>query len=186
MMGLIAEGLGPSDQAVVSKFGTEIVRILRKASEAVSKGEASERSRIWFDDDSADWVKDLATKLDRFASIINTKPIHIHGSHIKKRKKGTYAAAQRPASGWKPYTQMTSAQGQDFNIRLDVRWNTTPMYRMGQGSRDSQFCTMVHELSHLILDTEDYAYGEEKCQNLAPADAKRNADNWGYFVEEFR
>lgn len=60
---------------------------------------------------------------------------------------------------------------------------------------DSQFCTLVHELTQLILGTEDVEkggitmYGVDNARQLAstsPYDAKDNADNWGYFVEEFR
>lgn len=49
--------------------------------------------------------------------------------------------------------------------------------------------TMVHECTHLFLNTDDDAYGVPMCEVTAartPAIAKKTADCWGYFVEEFR
>ncbi len=63
---------------------------------------------------------------------------------------------------------------------------------MGQ----SQFETVVHELSHIVIGTRDEvdalnvtAYGGANARALAaqsPALALTNAENWGFFVEEFR
>lgn len=191
-MGLTATGLGPADQAIVRTMGPEIVRILRSASANIREG--NDRSQLWFGDSSALWISQLRTKLDRMASVINLKSIDIHGSALDRRN-GAFAAAQRPASGWRDNTAnvggagfITRSQGQGFHIRLDLKWNTAPSYRVGS-SKDSKFQTLVHELSHLILDTEDEEYGSIECLTLASTDsarAKRNADSWAYFVEEFR
>lgn len=51
---------------------------------------------------------------------------------------------------------------------------------------DSRAGTIVHETSHLVANTEDYAYGHEAASALATSDPSRaiyNADNHEYFVE---
>ena len=48
---------------------------------------------------------------------------------------------------------------------------------------------VYHEVSHKVLDTVDFKYGEDDCKRLAnrhPALAVRNADNWGYYIGEMR
>jgi len=192
-MGISCSGLGPSDQQLVGKLGPEIIRTLRKASTEISPGDP--RSVRWFGDASNTWTQQLKNNLNRMASVVNIQQVKVHGQQWKQRARGTSAAAYRPASGWRDNTAVvgrtsfvTRSQGQGFNIALDNEWNTSPTYRTG-ATLDSKFEILAHELTHLILDTEDEAYGGPKCETLAahsPARAKKNADSWGYFIEEFR
>jgi hypothetical protein len=44
---------------------------------------------------------------------------------------------------------------------------------------------VYHEITHKVLDTVDFKYGEKSCEKLAidhPKRAVRNADNWGYYI----
>ncbi|MDV6034726.1 MAG: hypothetical protein F9B45_32465 [Phycisphaera sp. RhM] len=191
-MGLVAQNLGPSDQTAITTLGPEIIRTLRTISGTIRAGNAA--SQTWFGDNGAAWIQELKRKLNRMASVINLQSIAVHGSELNRRGGGTYAAAQRPAGGWGDYTSVSASQGQNFHMRLDNNWNNSPLYATATNA-DSKFQTLVHELTHLILDTEDEeydgedAYGVAACQGLAaddPATAKTNADNWGYFVESFR
>lgn len=53
----------------------------------------------------------------------------------------------------------------------------------------SQATTLIHELSHEAAGTDDNAYGTTNCQNLAtndPASAIDNADNYAFFMEDYR
>lgn len=53
---------------------------------------------------------------------------------------------------------------------------------------DTQWGTMVHEVSHEVAATDDHAYGQTACQALAtndPDKATDNADTYEYFVEDF-
>ncbi len=59
-------------------------------------------------------------------------------------------------------------------------------FRMPDRGFDSRFGTVIHEVSHLVADTEDFAYGPRRAEALArqnPAMAARNADSYQYFVE---
>lgn len=59
-------------------------------------------------------------------------------------------------------------------------------FRMPERGLDSRFGTVVHELSHVVADTEDFVYGPRRAEALARENgglAVRNADNFQYFVE---
>jgi peptidyl-Lys metalloendopeptidase len=60
-----------------------------------------------------------------------------------------------------------------------------PFWSMPQNDNDSQAGVWVHELSH-FHGTDDFAYGQGACQNLAatdPPSARYNASNYMYFAE---
>ncbi|NTX11647.1 peptidase M35 [Myxococcus sp. CA056] len=53
---------------------------------------------------------------------------------------------------------------------------------------DSKAGTLIHEISHftVVADTDDHAYGQSACKNLAnssPTNARDNADSHEYFAE---
>ena len=61
-------------------------------------------------------------------------------------------------------------------------WNAPPT------GTDSQAGTLIHEASHFTDNggTQDYAYGQDACMDLAssdPATAILNADSHEYFAE---
>jgi hypothetical protein len=183
--------LGPQDQLILRELEKEIIQVLRKASELVKAGECKQTSLTWFGDKSDDWMKTLGTKLNKLASIINTKEILVTQPKLSERDLSENAAAYTPKDGWKPYTQMTEAQGQEFKIHLNSAWNQMPKFSERNKHVQSKFETLVHELTHLILNTEDIEppYGDINCINKAknsPRDAQNNAENWGFFVESMR
>jgi hypothetical protein len=188
-MGFISVGLGPNDQHALRIIEPKAVSQLRLAANRINIGKCRPQSRKWFGDSSSAWMGTLAQHLNKMASIINTKPIEVVGTNWKKRDEGTLAAAQRPKEGWKTYTHMTKAQGQNFRIRLDIAWNAKPLFSPTGQSVDSKYLTMVHEVTHLVLNTDDVGpnpYGYQNCVNKAlssPANAKKNADNWAYFMD---
>ncbi len=62
-------------------------------------------------------------------------------------------------------------------------------------SDGEMICSIIHEFTHIICDTTDERangadqYGMTKCQKLAidfPDQAWINADNWAYFITEFK
>ena len=194
-MGFVMGALGPSDRAIIAKLQPEIVTTLRKASTAVRTGNqgAPALARQWFGDDSPVWMAQLSSSLNRMASIINTKDIAISFSGLKQRCGGEFAAATVPRGGWTDYTNedspLTASEGRNFTIHLNLSWNAAPTYCARGRPGDSKFQTLVHECTHLILDTDDDCYGVPMCEIAAatnPAVAKKTADNWGYFVEQFR
>ena len=55
-----------------------------------------------------------------------------------------------------------------------------------ESGTDSKPGIIIHETSHLVLGTKDYAYGKEKSKKLArehPGNARKNADSYKYAAE---
>jgi hypothetical protein len=187
-MSFVMSGLGPGDQGSITTLSPIIITTLRNISSNILRGGGKNESAKWFGDSAGPWMQRLGQNLNKMATVVNTKDINISFRDLDHRK-GSFAAASAPASGWGTYTSVADAQGQNFVIRLDTAWNKAPLYSPPGAPGDSMFQTLVHEITHLLLDTNDHAYGVASSLQLAkssPYKAKDNADNWGYFVEEFR
>lgn len=102
-------------------------------------------------------------------------------------RPGTYAAAQRPKSGWSEKDVKQILDRGEFRMKVDDEFYspTTPVWE--------QTLTMAHELSHLVGNTDDEecpwdgeeAYGLKRVRRLAeqyPNLAVNNADSYGYYV----
>jgi Lysine-specific metallo-endopeptidase len=192
-MGFNNAGLGPSDLQIVRTLQPVIIDTLRKAGASLQNGNGGSEVRKWFGDASKAWTGEVARKLQTLASMINVKPIDVGFARLNCRCGDEFASAHVPADGWQDFTKsrspMTSAQKQNFAVFLNHRWNASPLYRPLKRPADSKFQTLVHECTHLFLDTDDGAYGVPQCEVTAarnPAVAKKTADCWGYFIEEFR
>ena len=109
-------------------------------------------------------------------------------------KKNTAGAAQKPLSGWSEKDVKTMLDSGQFRMKIDDGF-----YRRGgvmsyaQAGPTPEIEVMVHELSHLVANTDDEpcpwdtedAYGMDRAQRLAreyPDKAINNADNYGLFV----
>ncbi len=188
-MGFMMTGLGVHDRGTISQLQPEIIQTLRKASDRVRRGTADGECLKWFGDDSANWKSALQQDLNRMASIINTTPISISFRKLSQRNSDENATAWPPRGDFHRYASLNEAQNRNFSITLNQGWNTLPLYRPFKRPVQSKFQTLVHESSHLLLDTYDFAYQPLAAEMLAssqPDRAKRNAENWGFFVEEFR
>jgi hypothetical protein len=51
---------------------------------------------------------------------------------------------------------------------------------------NSALGTIVHEMSHLVLGTDDHIYGMLSCSGLTPPNRVTNADNYKYYTELFQ
>ena len=198
-MTLLISGLSHPDTVTLLTLQQAAITPLRKASRQMklaAKGEdddAIECSRTWFGDVSTNWLKAVAKDLNMLASLVNVSPIKVHAmppsqrehafacSKIKRSENQNYARNSAPLS---------AAAGKHFEIELHKRWFQSPVFRTAQNP-DSRFQTLIHELSHIFLKTEDMPMSEgyDTCQLTASVfstSAKKNADNWAYFVLDFR
>ena len=193
-MGFYNAGLVPAELAIVKQLQTEIVGTLRNAAAKTGKGMGKTACRRWFGDDSEAWMAELQTRLNTLAGMINVKQIAVSFSRLDGRCGKELADAMRSITGLPPnlaeaQNPMTTGENRNFRILLKDEWRQAPQYRPFKQPANSKFQMLVHECSHLFLDTEDDAYGIRLCQMIAaddPETAKITADNWGYFVEEFR
>ena len=46
--------------------------------------------------------------------------------------------------------------------------------------------TIIHEMTHLVLNTDDKIYGMKSCSELSDSDKLVNADNYKYYSELFQ
>ncbi len=77
-------------------------------------------------------------------------------------------------------------------VRLDTGlakvYLCSHFFNSGRIGIDNAVGTIIHELSHLVANTHDFVYGQEKCRLLAinrPEAARSNADNYQYYCESF-
>lgn len=102
-------------------------------------------------------------------------------------RPGTYAAAQRPQSGWSEKSVRQILDRGEFTMKID------DAFYGANSDRRTAALTVVHEISHLVANTDDVecpwdhkdCYELARCRRLAanyPDLAINNADSYGYFV----
>lgn len=186
-MGFYISGLGPQSQTIVTKLSPKILDACSKAQSELAAGRGLTELGRWFGTTPAATVK---TKVGKLRSFFNLNSINLHFADLGDRGTDT-AAAYAPSGGWDDYTNVTKANRNSFEMYLNSAWeqkptwSTKPLITAGSGG---QFKTLVHELSHLGLNTNDHVYTAQQAVLLAQNNADNaldNADNWGFFVEEF-
>jgi hypothetical protein len=89
-------------------------------------------------------------------------------------------------AGTAAYAFPTDARGQSetkFHVGSGMRIYIGPTFGTRNQTEDAQ--TVYHEMTHKVLGTNDHAYDPNPCRALAladPASARKNADNYAYFV----
>ena len=176
----------------------KLLGALQKAVSETRQRKADAHCSTWFGDSSAPFMGRVSKALSKMRSIINTQRIDVVFAPLGARSQNENAAAYSPAEGWAEYLDFAQAGRQGFKIHLNEAFRRLPIYctpSPDQVDGQSQFETIVHELSHLVLGTDDErhagttAYGARAARDLAAASsykAKNNAENWGLFVESFR
>lgn len=88
------------------------------------------------------------------------------------------------------YDLSGSGCGADWNAYTyngsSTVWTCNGFWTLPPIAIDCQFSTILHEWSHAVDGTDDHAYGDTDCQNLAtnnPGDAVENADSYENFAE---
>jgi peptidyl-Lys metalloendopeptidase len=96
-------------------------------------------------------------------------------------KKITYNCSGTDcASNWYAYVYA----GGEIEVFLCPQFWSAP-----DSGTDSKFGVLIHEVSHEVAGTDDHAYGETNCKNLAINDSGKavdNADSHEYFSEHFK
>ncbi len=150
-------------------------------------------SQRWFGDNSPFWIHKLRIKHDRLANLIKKQTIFIDRLTEEQGYYNTNAIAYKPPDGWQDYTSdehydAIMANPRYFVIRLGCRWFDSPMHSdLDHGL--SKFQNLVHELSHLFMDTHDHSYGYSMCAIDAVYNSpitKTNAANWAFFASAYR
>jgi peptidyl-Lys metalloendopeptidase len=148
---------------------TRILPIAKKAANAVegmNVGNTSPLYETWFG-------KANQTRLTRVQGTIG-------GVRDLLQRKETFSVEcmpQRCGNG----TFALTTHGMDY-IGLCAAFFKAPL--TGDDSRSG---TLLHELTHVVADTEDHTYGRTNAQERAvgnPNEAVDNADNYEFFMED--
>ena len=185
---------GKYTSGLLSKY--DVYKAIQECISRIEKNQADAAMLRWFGDSSNNFKKDLKTKLNKMRSRINLIQINVGFESMKERDVDTNASA---FPGAVTSLNPTSNRGGQ-HVFLDLNFKNLPNYLPLSGGlidasdyHQSQFNTFAHELSHLILNTDDEelnngdeAYGTEQALQLVGenvAKAKNNAENWGIFIE---
>ncbi len=195
--------LGVKEKEIVKGFEKELLAVLQKCRDGVAAGRAGTALDRWFGDHADAFAKEVKVKVAKLRS-------HLNSTNIKcELGKGLSADNNAQANhftagfiGVSSLLAVTNAktQADQFakvmvgpNFKSLAKYATTSL---GTFATQDQFETLAHELSHVVFGTKDVAnadggtaYGGDRARRLVTEDvakAKNNAENWGFFIEEFR
>ncbi len=187
-------GIENTNTQLIEVLEHEIIRILDIA--ALLPHNYRDLSKKWFGDDRGIWLAELRTKLERLTHLIRYHNIYI--SHILDQAQDSRTLSEAVTAylqAKKDYTSndnycdiMSLPQPKSFYIDVGNIWLTEPLYCHGFNPA-SKFKTLFKEIIHVLLGALDNKYQYARCVSLAEvnnAQAKRNADNWGYFLQSCR
>ncbi len=213
---LLLGGVGVAGK-LAKEMEAQMLTALANARDAVDKGTANTQLLTWFGiaDPGASKAM-LKRRLSFMRSHINNTPISfsLTGDSDPNNNADAIPFNLKGGAGQDTYAKYQALQNQNASIsikkgtdnlkdeavvRLGKNFKNLPDYGTNPLSTfdgQDKFETLVHELSHVILGTEDEklsngatAYGAVAARELATTNAGKainNAENWGFFVEEFR
>lgn len=163
----------------------EATDVAYKAMTAVRKtGIASQNYQDFFGPTDIGRIDKVWKKINMIHyAMINSSVKYLRNTGRPK----VYAAAQRPLSDWSEKDVRQILDKNEFSVKIDDMF-------YGQGTdRQLAALTIVHEVSHLVANTDDVdcpwdnraCYGLDRCRRMADryADqATENADSYGFYV----
>lgn len=143
----------------------------------------------WFGGTTQVLKDQIGRQLTRMRSKMNVDTVKVSFLPLHMRPLPWNAAAATSAGLVGLGTPLPQAMGS--NLFLGRFYRGLPDYLPVDGAgqidgtalHQSKLNTLVHELSHNILGTQDHAYGTHDSLMLAPVNASVNAENFGIFVE---
>lgn len=158
-------------------------QVLAKAhNSAKSLATATESSR------NSAGVKDAQAAFSRFFGGNSPETVASHLGLMKSALTISDMAivydATDPAKAYVTVADCASKPGDPFTAR--IQFCSALITGYGVLGTNSSAGTIVHELSHLVLNTDDHIYGMKSCTGLSDAKKLTNADNFKYYVELFQ
>jgi len=194
-MGFVA--IDPYLKPAIGTLGPLVMTALATAADRLGGPHADDAVKRWFGTKDAAFKATLARDLRRMRSVINVHTITIGSEDLMKRHANTNASAWTAPGRVGVGDKVLDDEGR--SVFVDANFHKLSQFLPKSGTRinangdyQSQFNTLVHELSHLLIGTKDVAgargtaYGTKNAEALAaatPLDAAKNAENWGIFVE---
>jgi len=203
----------------VSSF--TVLETVRECITRIEKNQATAALTRWFGDSSPAFKTKLKKDLEKYRRIINLQNVKVGFRDLNERQVYDPTRARAPGRTGQggfvsvvdgenaaalpgSLTSIDPGTGSNYkgrHVLLNEEFKTLPTYlpRTGAGLIDSsdyyqsKFNTLLHEISHVILNTNDEllnngdeAYGAENAETLvgeSTALAYTNAENWGIFIE---
>jgi hypothetical protein len=206
-MPLNTSALPMAVQEKVKGFSDEISKALGAARDKVAGGKADGIMDRWFGGHDQASRIEIRDKLSKLRSYVMHQPIrcrirldrpadenalaeHVTGGLVGGGGLSSFDRLQAGAGFFGGAAGVLNLSPNFPNLQT---YATAPVSTY---AGQDQFETVVHELSHIVLGTADEtlndgstAYHASNARLLATEDAvkaKNNAENWGFFVEEFR
>lgn len=201
-MPLDMTGLALSQKTVVKSLEVDMLSALQKTRGKIAAGQASAALTRWFGANSTALANSVKGKVARMRSVLlNRTSKCLDGE--KSRPAGTNAEALGYDTGLfdggiSEADRVARMLDDDDSIHIGPNFKSLPRTASGAASGwtgQDQLETLLHELSHIVLGTDDEklddnattAYGSANARLLAvqsEARAQNNAENWGFFIEE--
>ena len=205
-MSFNTSSLGITEKGLIKGFEKEILATLQICRDMVASNKANTELNRWFGDSGKDFTRDVKEKVAKMRShLLNTNikcemgkglavDNNAQANHFTVGLTGVNSLLAVDHAATKSDTFSKVMIGPNFKSLSKYATNPLAVF-----ADQDQFETLVHELSHVVLGTKDEvnagvtAYGGTNARNLAAsanaavkAKARTNAENWGFFVEEFR
>jgi hypothetical protein len=207
-MGLLA--IDPYLQGIVGTLAPTMMQAMNNAATRLGSSQSDAAALRWFGASDKASKSRLAADLRRMRAVINVNTISVGSEDLATRDVDVNASAYRAGGKVKLGDAVIIGGGNAAayqhdarSVFLDAAFKKLPRFLpiVGAGTarkidasgwKQSQLNTLIHELSHLLLGTEDVvgasgeSYGTQRAEALAkanPSGAQNNAENWGIFVE---
>ncbi|MEO1043372.1 MAG: M35 family metallo-endopeptidase [Pseudomonadota bacterium] len=191
-MTITFQGLSPTDRDTVTEIWNDMMATL------AAPDQLDTNITRWFGANCpAAFRTGMPRVLRKFRTCMNLCNVTLMCCDLDDRDIDTFGAAYlNTNTGFAEIINFNPATQPDLKLELDSQWNIGISRYKTATDRDSAYQTIAHELSHLLMATNDHpwafgskCYGETKCRLLATNNDVRaltNADNWGYFIEDLR
>jgi uncharacterized Zn-binding protein involved in type VI secretion len=167
--GVIVAGL---PTALIGMFSAVLVAINMLSSKLIELNAWDEKAKAnvkkWMGDDSEATRNMLTKRIEKQIEVLN------------RIERDNFKEASPKNSDCFAYVYPTD---KTHTIYLGKHFHPAP-----ETGSDSKAGTLIHEVSHFndVAGTDDVVYGTDNAENLAqqsPSDAKKNADNFEYYIE---
>lgn len=193
-MGHVFSGFTPSEKVTLQNAAIKAQTAVERAwkdIKAIKSSSAPSFAYIkWFGMYDGQRVQTVFEKISAIHFAITASSLRC----FKSGAAGHYAAAYKPDEGWSLHKVKDIIKSGGYNVEYtnaffgDIDEN--------DGGKFPKALTFIHELSHVVANTEDEpyppnpiekCYGQAKCKIAAqqfPNIAVTNADNYGFYCTE--
>ncbi len=178
-----------------------LLATLNKCRDEVDAGRAATQLNRWFGDSDLAFSRSVKAKIAKMKMQLNCTNIPCQrGLNLDALNNAEATHLPDGMTGGGGVSTLDAVHIMQAHGRIDIGPNFKNLPQLATSGLDTfadqdQFQTIAHELSHAVLGTKDEnnsdgrtAYGGDRARQLVQEDkakAKTNAENWGFFIEEF-